>query len=257
MASHFPRIHRTAHLPLIHPKLHLTSFEGAKRQKGKGLAIVAVAFPETVSYMKNHDADYRAYVIAGDDPRMGQTEFEDVFETAGYLLKQQLDRPNIKKVVCHCRAGCNRSATAIMTYVLQHTNQDPNKALQHMRLTNMRERGIPALINTTFQKRLRGLKRKGGGKTQLTVLNGGQMVLGTLRTAAKGKRERRVSYRRSQKSQKSQKSRKSQSPKKAVRLSGRQVRTPRTTRTTRTLTSTKKQFRGIRIGAGGSVFLTR
>lgn len=250
MATRFPRIHRLAHLPYIHEKLYLTSYEGAKKQKGKGLAIVAVAFPDTVAYMKDHDADYRAYVVAGDDPRMPQEEFNDVFETAGYLLKQQLDRPDIKRVVCHCRAGCNRSATAIMAYVLQHTGQDPNKALQHMRSINMRDRGIPALINTTFQRRLQGLTR-GIGKTKLTILNGGQMVLGALRPAVrKGKRERRVSYRRSPTRSRSPRGRK-RGP---VRLAK-----PKAARSPKSGPGKKRQkpFRGIRIGRGGSVSFTR
>jgi hypothetical protein len=149
--------HAVAPLPAVHKKLILTSHVGAMRQTGP-VAILAVAMSPTTAYMRNHPADYRAYVTCGDTLEISQQEFNDVFTVAARLLKRQLhDEPSRVKVCAHCAAGINRSVTMIMAYILQHTTLNAETCLRGIRQANARYRGMPALTNKRFQYLLKRL----------------------------------------------------------------------------------------------------
>lgn len=136
-------------LPLIHPKLILCSKRGSQMITGKNVANITVAGRATVRFLKNHDSDYRAYVIANDTHQMSYTSFKTIFEKASELLNLAL--MNDYYVALSCYAGINRSVTTILMYVIRFTDQDWRKQLEYIRDQNKYKRHKAALINTTFE----------------------------------------------------------------------------------------------------------
>ena len=154
-----PHHSHIAVLSKIHPKLRLTSVDGAVKQHGP-IAIIAVATPETTDYLEHHEgAAYRAFVRADDTEEMEEKEFVDVFTKASDLLNQQLHDPKIKTVFVHCYAGINRSVCTIMAYVVRYTNLDQDKTLQYITQVNSKMRNMDTLTNRRFRSLLGKLPR--------------------------------------------------------------------------------------------------
>lgn len=146
------------HLPDIHPHLFLCSSRVAKRLQGSNLSVICVARRKTCSYMKekyqklnkqrNLLPARQSFVEVDDDPRLDKDVFFDVFDSAADYIEQSIRK---RVTVVHCHAGINRSVTAILAWLIKHTTESMEDAIQYIRKMNYRHRGRPALANSRFE----------------------------------------------------------------------------------------------------------
>ena len=149
-----PKTSNAASLAFIHPNLYLTSLSGAKCFEGP-VAIVAAGGRETTDYLRNHRAEYRAYVNVDDTPFMTFVDFVGAFSKSADLLKKALDTGHT--TLLHCHQGINRSVATALAYVIRHTALDYDACLGQIRKANAAHRALPALINPAFETYLRRL----------------------------------------------------------------------------------------------------
>jgi len=70
------------------------------------------------------------------------------------------ERPRTK-ILIHCHAGINRSATIIAYYLIKHRNYESADIVNKIRLANTDQRkNTPALINPLFEKIILSMRKK-------------------------------------------------------------------------------------------------
>lgn len=147
-------------LDAIHPRLYIGDLEDALKFKG---TTVCVAGKSTCA---RASADFS--VLLDDLESVGEDEFRTKMALAARKIHAALNDRSKNKVLVHCYAGINRSASAIVAYALMYTAprclvravclKGPAEIIDYIRFKNKTRRDLPAVTNRSFDGYLRRMK---------------------------------------------------------------------------------------------------